>query len=616
MAIKLSRELTGRERIDVNYRISGAEADVHYRDKFFRSENDASITRMKRADGSRRVRFTDGAQIATIRLAALNNNDRANRTLTIRLGGGHQRVVARHVSEGVKIAQSEAAVSIVDDDNPQQTFPEITIVGRLPLSEGKPARFWVTATPAPALPLNVLVHFVPDGDFGVAKHDRWVTIPTSGTVNVGVGTVDDSVDEPNGSVTASVFLRDGYTVGKPSSATVKVKDNDKAPAPEVTIAGGNARAEGKPARFTVTASPAPTLPLKVLLHFVPDGDFGVSKHDQWVTIPTSGSAEVKVNTEDDSVDEPNGALTASVFLRDGYEVGTPSSATVKVRDNDDATTPAPALPVVTMTGAAPIVDEFYAQHYGWSIPEIVEGDSIELTLHVTPPPTSPITVAVGIKQRDGLSDFGVRNETRQITVSASGQATFTVTTEDDDVEEDRFDNIQVWLLNSSTYEIATPWSAQVKVLDNDGKHANTVPTHINTGPDTSASNGQPGANLPVVSVGTLYYNSPNVKNNTITESRYHPQNTFRFRVTADPPPEDSIVVNFQLIRLGDYRDDWNSGFGQQMTLRSDSFGSYIAAVRWDDVAEPDGFLAMRILPGEGYVVGESSYVKITILDDD
>ncbi len=381
----------------------------------------------------------------------------------------------------------------------------------------------------------------------------------------------------------------------------------------MTISGGNARAEGKLARFTVTATPAPAQPFKVLVHFVPDGDFGVSKHDQWVTIPTSGSVEVKVETEDDAVDEPNGSLTASVFLRDGYVLGSPSSATVKVRDNDDA---AASLPVVTMTGAAPIVAEFYARHYGWSIPEIVEGDSIELTLHVTPPPTSPITVAVGIKQRDGLSDFGVRNETRQITVSSSGQATFTVTTEDDDVKEARFDYIQVWLLNSSTYAIATPWSAQVKVLDNDGKHANAVATHINTGPDTSASTGQPDANLPVVSVGTLYYNSPNVKNNTITESRYHPQNTFRLRVTADPPPEDSIVVNFQLIRLGDYRDDWNIGFGQQMTIRSNGFGSYIAAVRWDDEAEPDGFLAMRILPGEGYVVGESSYVKITILDDD
>ncbi len=162
MRIELSRELTGKERIDVNYKISGAKAGVHYRDRFLRRDNDTSITRLKRNDGSRRVRFTAGAQMATIRLVALNNNDQTNRVLNVNLGGGHQPVLARHVTGGVNVAQSELTVSITDDDKPQQVLPEVTIAGRLPLSEGKPARFLVTATPSPALPLNVLVHFVPD----------------------------------------------------------------------------------------------------------------------------------------------------------------------------------------------------------------------------------------------------------------------------------------------------------------------------------------------------------------------------------------------------------------------------------------------------------------------
>ena len=506
MVIKLSRELTGNERIDVNYRISGAIADVHYRDKLFRRENVTSITRMKRADGSRRVRFTAGAQIATIRLAALNNNDRADRILTIRLGGGHQRVVARHISGDIKIAQSEVTVSILDDDKPQQVLPEVTIAGRLPLSEGKPARFLVTATPAPALPLNVLVHFVPDGDFGVDKHDRWVTIPRSGTANVGVGTVDDSVDEPNGSVTASVFLRDGYSVGTPSSATVKVRDNDLAPAP------------------------------------------------------------------------------------------------------------APALPVVTMTGTAQIAGKFYTLNHAWPTPKIIEGGSIAVTVHVTPAPTSPMTVAVGIGQRDGVSDFGVSSETRQIRVPTSGEATFTVTTDDDDVEDSRSDFVRVWLQNSSSYVIATPWSVQVQVLDDDGKHANAVATNVDADTTSTAGNGSTGQ-LPVVNVGTIYPSW--IKNNTITENRYHPQNTFRFRITANPAPVDSLDVNIQLLRLGDYRENWWSyAFSPQIRISSSGSSGFIIGIVADDEDEPDGFLAMRILPGEGYVVGDSSYVKITILDDD
>ncbi|MDE0471201.1 MAG: T9SS type A sorting domain-containing protein, partial [Ekhidna sp.] len=95
------------------------------------------------------------------------------------------------------------------------------------------------------------------------------------------------------------------------------------------------------AAFTLTAAPAPMANLTVSLSvaeaagsdFVASGDEGMKKT---VTIPTSGSATYTVATEDDSTDEPNGSVTATVADGSGYTVGTPSEATIIVNDNDEA----------------------------------------------------------------------------------------------------------------------------------------------------------------------------------------------------------------------------------------------------------------------------------------
>ena len=65
--------------------------------------------------------------------------------------------------------------------------------------------------------------FVASGNEGV----RTVAIPTSGTVSFTVATVDDEMDEANGSISATVSSGTGYTVGTSSSASVTVNDDDE-----------------------------------------------------------------------------------------------------------------------------------------------------------------------------------------------------------------------------------------------------------------------------------------------------------------------------------------------------------------------------------------------------
>ncbi len=118
--------------------------------------------------------------------------------------------------------------------------PGVSIAAGPGVSEGAGATFTLTAAPPPAAPLAVSVAVSQGGDFAASGQigARTVTVPTSGTATFAVRTVDDTRDEPDGTVTAAVSVGTGYTVGSTASATVAVADNDAAPATCPATAAG------------------------------------------------------------------------------------------------------------------------------------------------------------------------------------------------------------------------------------------------------------------------------------------------------------------------------------------------------------------------------------------
>ena len=113
------------------------------------------------------------------------------------------------------------------------------------------------------------------------------------------------------------------------------------PTPEMSINAGNDVTEGGDATFTVTASPAPASDLDVTVTISQSGDFATTG-SRTVTISTTGSATFTVTTTDDSTDEPDGSVTATLSTGAGYSLSSSSStATVAVSDNDDPPPPPP-----------------------------------------------------------------------------------------------------------------------------------------------------------------------------------------------------------------------------------------------------------------------------------
>ena len=113
-----------------------------------------------------------------------------------------------------------------------QTLPEVSITaldGSSTINEGEEARFRLTADPAPSAPITVAVAIGDSGEFVSSgqPNPRMVTIGEDGTADFSVATQDDDMDEPDGSITATVAAGTGYTVSdNTAEVEVTVRDDD------------------------------------------------------------------------------------------------------------------------------------------------------------------------------------------------------------------------------------------------------------------------------------------------------------------------------------------------------------------------------------------------------
>ena len=161
-------------------------------------------------------------------------------------------------------ASASGTVAVRDDDLPP---PVVTIAAKAEsVTEGGDAVFTLTADRAPDADLTVTlaVSETGEGDHMAAADEgpATVTIPKDATeASFTVPTVNDAVDEPDGTVSVAVTACAGCTAGDPASASVEVKDDDvPSTVPALSVGDSTAKEGGRlPVMpFTVRlSSPAP-----------------------------------------------------------------------------------------------------------------------------------------------------------------------------------------------------------------------------------------------------------------------------------------------------------------------------------------------------------------------
>ena len=357
-----------------------------------------------------------------------------------------------------QIGTATATFTIENDDvAPTPQRPRISIAPKTSsITEGASAIFTLTATPAPAAPVQVGVTVATNGDYGITAAKRTVTIPTTGSYELTLATTDDDADEPDGSVTATLNAGDGYTIGKKtSSGKVAIADDDLPP-PEVTIAAGAGVTEGGSATFTLTADPAPAADLAVSVTVAATGDYGITAGTQTVTIPTTGSATLKLATAGDDVDEADGSVTVTVTDGDGYTVGDATAGTVAIADDD-----VPEVEIAAGSG-------------------VTEGGDATFTLTATPAPAADLPVSVTVAV-DG--DYGVTAGPRTVTIPITGSVTLTLTTAGDDADE-ADGSVSVTVTDGEGYTVGSSASGTVSIQDDDASPEPAVTIAAGTSPVT------------------------------------------------------------------------------------------------------------------------------------
>ena len=187
---------------------------------------------------------------ATLTLATANDDaDEPNGSASVTVNAGDGYTVGDPAS---------GTVSIADDDLPP---PAVSIAATAAsVTEGGAAAFTLTADRAPDADLTVTLSVAEtgDGDHVAAADEGPATavIAKGATEAVfSVATVDDDVDEPDGSVTVTLKDGGGYTVPSPpgNAAAVTVSDNDAAALPSLSVADVTIR-EDAWMEFTVRLS--------------------------------------------------------------------------------------------------------------------------------------------------------------------------------------------------------------------------------------------------------------------------------------------------------------------------------------------------------------------------
>ena len=344
---------------------------------------------------------------------------------------------------------------------------EVSIAAGTDITEGGTASFTLTANPAPTSSITVGVSPSQSGDFGVGSTAKTVTITTSGTATVAFSTTNDHIDEPDGSVTATIDSNNSYTVSSSKgSATLAVADDD---VPALSIASDGNVTEGTAASFTVSASPTPHSALTASVGVSATGSFGVTTGAQTVTIPTSGSKSFTVATSGDSTDEPDGTVTATLNSGTGYTVST-SAGTAMTTVSDDDDPPPPADPVVSIAAG----------------PDITEGGKASFTVTITPRPSANVGVAITLTES---GDFRPANEQRDVgvVIFTSRPYTFTVNTTDDSTDEPD-GSVTATITHQTGYTVSsTSGSATVAIADNDDPPAQPDPDTDTEADTTSAT---------------------------------------------------------------------------------------------------------------------------------
>ena len=480
---------------------------------------------------------------------------------------------------------------------------------------------------------------------------------SGGTV---VLTLADAVVATDGGVKVKYDKPDSGTDNKIIDAAGNETDSfgdrsvTNATPPAISISGGGAVTEGTAAEFTVTADAAPSANLTVNLtvadasgsDFVSSGDEG----SKTVTITANTtSASYSVTTQNDTADEENGEVTVTVATGTGYTVGSPSSATVTVNDDDDPPNSAPVF--MNQPTTATVAEN---SDDGTAVATVTADDADTLTYSLDATSdklfdidSSSGAITVQVDSGSALDHEATPSITATVTATDTHNATAThdIRIDITDMDEPPGKPAAPNVAGASATSVTVSWSAPTNtgpaISDYDvrfrasGDTSWTDHSFTGTGTSTTISSLTEGTTYEVQVMatnaegdsdwsdsGTGVAQAPSATNPTITiaagTSPVTEGTAATFTVTASPAPSANLTVNLTVADASgsDFVASGDEG-SKTVTINANATtAAYSVSTQSDTTDEPDGEVTVTVAAGTGYTVGSPSSGTVTVNDDD
>ena len=473
-------------------------------------------------------------------------------------------------------------LSIYDDDGNN----EFSIVAYdTSVTEGEFARFLISTTKKRGQKNYIWFSYGGGiGDFISGTPNSSIFIPeTRNSRILYIPTVDDEIDEPDGSV--NVTLLGGWEGSETVSATARsasviVLDNDESSTsslPEITLSTINSSIEeGGTATITITSDQAaPADGLVIHYNRSQSGNFFASSFAGSDSVTLSAGETTKtidLVTHDDNVDEPNGSFTITLATSTNYTPGSTSSITVNVADND--------IPVISIADATAVVEG--------------TDDNAVFTITSSLLPKGPLAINfvidgdVGFLPTRQTLFHNVTNTSAQLTfvsnvATGNYTATLNVPIHDDEVDE-ADGSITVTLLadNNSpvSYNVSSVvanQSAEVTVTDND----------------------EP-AGLPVVSL------SPTTS--TIDEGDIG-RIVFSSNRAA---PASGLSVSYSISQIGNILDPFVAGTTEVLIPAGETSKEFGFRTNLDYIYQPNSSFTVSLNRSSTYSLGATSVATVSV----
>jgi Ca2+-binding RTX toxin-like protein len=321
------------------------------------------------------------------------------------------------------------------------------------------------------------------------------------TATVTLTPVDDTIVEPQETAILTLNSGTGYTVvAGQSSATGTIDDNDALAVVTVVATDASGSEQGQdPIDFTITRT---TNTIKQLVFNLTWTGTATLTTDYVVTTSTPGatlsanklqltlasgvfSAVIHVTPVDDTIVEPTETVILTLATGTGYTVGSPSSATGNITDNDG--TPVVTVAATDSTGAEqnndPIV--FTITRAGNTVPQI----AVNLTWGGTAVKGTNYTIS-------GVSGGTLQSDGSILLATGVTSATVTVRPVDDTIFEGT-QTVTLTIASGTGYSVGSPATASGTITDNDTPPPPviTTPTETTYMPVTITGTGTAGATI-------------------------------------------------------------------------------------------------------------------------